>query len=100
MDPPASQIAAQVRADLESQMDAEISRLGRDATDTVRANWPIDTGRSHRGLGFRVDGAWPKWRVVLTNRQDYAVWVVRRWYQQAHTRARRAAAQWAARIGR
>ena len=46
-----------------------------------RAGWPIDTGASFRGLGFRVIGSQTAGYVmVFFDREPYAVYVERRWY--------------------
>lgn len=45
--------------------------------EDYKAGWPVDTGRSKRGLSYRVQGAQGFYTMVVSNRWDYALWVMR-----------------------
>ena len=55
-------------------------RLALRAFRTVKAGWPVDTGRSKRGLRYEVKNVGRRVYIRFTNTQDYAFFVEKRWY--------------------
>ena len=80
-------VRVQVRADL-TRLDYDLetagrrvrreltAAVGREALREAKRYWPVDTGRSRRGLSVRVRGS----RIEWWNRWAYAIWVERRWF--------------------
>ena len=62
----AKEMAEEAREELAEEMRREAQRY-----------WPVDTGRSRRGLISRVRGN----VIQFSNRYAYAFWVERRWFQ-------------------
>ena len=52
--------------------------IADDMLEQAKRSWPIDTGRSAKGLRVQVETK--GYTVVFRNRMDYAYWVEKRWF--------------------